>query len=89
MLINTIRNNTGGVLELWDVGTQLATLQNGQAVHNLPITITSISFNTVGYHNKMGAFMNGDSYSATLVLGIPPNPTSVMFTGNTNKVFFS
>ncbi len=84
-MINTVRNTTGQQLELWDVGTQLANLANGQAVHNLPITITSVTRGGVGYHRKRGAFQNGDSYAATFVAAT----ATVLFTGNQGNVEFT
>ena len=83
MPINTITNNTGAVLELWDVGVQLAVLNNGQSIQNLPTTITQITYNNVIYANKIGGFLNGESYLATRA------NIQVNFTGSNNTVVFS
>ncbi len=88
MAIHTIRNDTGAQLELWDFGEQLVNLANGQAIHTVPITITSVTITRVArggvsYHNRAGAFVNGDSYRATL------NGASVIFTGNGNVVTYT
>jgi len=89
MAIHTIRNNTGQQLELWDVGVQLANLADGQAVHTVPITITSVTRGGVGYHNRQGAFVDGDSYEATFIAGNPLQPATVRFTGNQHTVSFT
>ncbi|UCE61417.1 MAG: hypothetical protein JSU63_06645 [Phycisphaerales bacterium] len=95
MPINTIRNNTGQVLVLWDVGTQIAALMNGQAVHFAPVTITSITIGGVGYHNRTGAFQNGESYLATFAAGVAGGggvlgvPAQVHFAGNYSNVSFA
>lgn len=86
MPINTIRNNTGKQpLELWDADRQVASLAQGKAVHNAPVTISSVTLSGVSYHNRQGSFNNGDSYSATFVAG----SNSVKFAGNTGDVTFS
>lgn len=89
MPIHTITNNSGAQLTLWDVGTQLATLEVGQSVHTLPPTITSVTRGDVSFMNRSGAFADGDSYSATYAPGAPRSPSAVVFTGNTNTVRFT
>ncbi len=89
MAVHTIRNNTGMNLQLWDVGTQIANLANGVAIHSAPTTITSITAGGVIYANKVGAFLDDDSYSATFHAAAIPLPARVVFTGNNGNVTFS
>lgn len=89
MPITLIRNETGAQLELWDVGTQIASLPNGGSVQQVPITITSVIRAGVSYHNRQGEFMNNDSYLATFQAAAPPQPATVLFTGNTGIVRFT
>lgn len=89
MAIHTITNNTGAQLELWDAGNRLANLANGQSVHTVPITISSVTRAGVGFMNRNGVFMNDDSYSATYVAAAAPNPATVVFTGNAGVVRFT
>lgn len=85
MAIHTIRNNTGQQLELWNAEVQLANLNDGQAVHTVPITISSVTRGGVGYHNRHGAFLHDDSYSATFIAATG----TVLFTGNNGNVSFA
>jgi hypothetical protein len=89
MPIQMVRNNTGGMLELWNGGQQLANLPNGGSIINLPITITSVTLQNVGYHNRQGGFVNNDSYLATFQAARPGSPAMVVFTGNSGVVTFS
>lgn len=92
MAITLIRNSTGAELVLFDVGRQLADLTNGgpgSSVQQVPTTITSVSRGGVSYHNRQGAFMNGDSYLAEFVAAAPPQPAAVRFTGHTGTVTFT
>jgi hypothetical protein len=88
MPINTVRNNAGYILTLWDIGIELANINNNQAIHNVPITITSVTLNNVHYFNKNGNFQPNDSYTATFIQGNPPISSTVLFTGNEGNVTF-
>lgn len=89
MPIHTIRNNTGGRLQLWDVGTMLADLGDGDAIQFLHIVIIRVTLNGVEYPHRHGAFRNGDSYSATFLPAVSTNPATVMFAGNEGNVSFT
>lgn len=89
MTINTIRNNTGQTLELWDVGNRLASLSPGGAIHTPPTTITSVTCAGISYHNRRGGFEDGDSYAATFVPAAPPQMAGIQFTGNQGIVLFT
>jgi hypothetical protein len=84
MPINTIRNSTGGVLKLWDGGNLLAEIQEGGAVHNVPITITGVTLDGEPYERRENNFVNDASYDARSREGLPPiiefvNGTTVTF----------
>jgi hypothetical protein len=81
-MIATIRNNTGAALELWNAGTKVAILSDGQAIHSAPITITQITRAGVIFARKTGSFVDGDSYLATFA------SNAVVFTGNRSSVTF-
>ena len=84
MLIQTITNDTGEIIELLDGHTVLVTLAAGKSAHALPLTITGVSIENVNYTRRIsGSFVNNDSYSATL------NGNTVTFTGNSSTVIFS
>lgn len=89
MTINTIRNNTDYNLELWEAPGLLVTLTPGNAAHQLPVTISSVRYREVSYHNKNGAFQNGDSYAATLDHVAPSGMNTIIFTGNQGNVTFT
>ncbi len=78
----SVTNNTSQVLELWDVGNLLVRLSPSTMGHNLPITITSITFGNVGYHNKIGGFLTNSNYNVTFVPAGAGNPAMVNFIGN-------
>jgi len=89
MPITLIRNETGAQMQLFDVGTQLADLPAGGSAQQVPITITSVTRGGVAFSNRQGGFMNSDSYVATFVAAVPPQPATVRFAGNTGTVNFT
>ena len=89
MPINTIQNNTGAVLDLFDVQQPLGSIPAGGALQQVPITITQVTRAGVNFPNKNGGFLNGVSYAATYVAGGGGNPNSVVFTGPNNVVTFT
>ncbi len=83
MAITIIRNQTRGVLELWDAGKKLKTIPVGGSLQQVPITITQVTRSGVILARKKGGFANDDSYVATYA------NNSVVFTGNTSVVTFT
>ena len=83
-MIDTIRNNTGGKLELWDGNQKLTTLGQQEAVHNITIVITQVKFDDSIYVREKGSFKNGEGYLAENL-----NGKEIIFKGSTNKVIFS
>jgi hypothetical protein len=85
MPINTIQNETGSVLTLYDGPDVLATIQPDGSAQQVPITILTVAAGGTQFTQKQGGFMNGDSYSAALT-----DAPAVVFTGNTgNPITFT
>lgn len=80
-MITVIQNNTGAVLELWDVNQQLGSIAAGGALQQVPITITQVTRGGVIFANKSGGFVNGNSYAATFAAAGGGLPSRVVFTG--------